>query len=96
MACLKEERESESDCEPGYRGGERRNKGYKKRRVRQPWIERRNDWDREWKKEQGGTGITTYAIRASNCWQRVTGDYFLIAAIKRTRSPRIGACVGTV
>lgn len=43
-----------------------------------------------------GTEITTYTIRAPNCWQRVTGDYFLIAAIKRTRSPRIAACIGRV
>lgn len=34
----------------------------------------------EWEEE------TTYAIWGPNCYQRVTGDYFLIAMIKRARS----------
>lgn len=38
---------------------------------------------RKRKPEVEGTEITTYAIRAPNCCRRVTGDYFLIAAIKR-------------
>lgn len=40
--------------------------------------------------------IAMYVIRGSNCCRHVTSDYFLIAAIKRTRSPRIGERIARV
>lgn len=68
---------------------------------RRVWKRGRRVGTREGSGQRGeGEGERNYEVRdrrrAPNCWRRVTGDYFLIAAIKRTRSPRIGACAGTV
>lgn len=69
--------------------GEGRGENTEGKGSRAPLVARRQD-----KREE--EEIATYVIRDSNCCRRVTGDYFLIAAIKRTRSPRIGARIAHI
>lgn len=58
-------------------------------RVKEIKKKRDGESERRW-------NYDVHTIRAPNCCCRVTGDYFLIAAIKRRRSARIGACIGRV